>query len=91
MKEEWKNLSDIGIKIKVLDTPMLDTSKYDDELMGKFVSNIVLNILSFVAENERKNTKQRQSEGIAAAKTRGVRFGRPETKKLENFDEVSRQ
>lgn len=88
MKDEWKDLSDKGIKIKVLDTPMLDTSKYDDELMGKFVSDVVLNVLSFVAENERKNIKHRQSEGIAAAKAKGIKFGRPEMEKPENFDEV---
>jgi len=88
MKDEWKDLSDRGIKIKVLDTPMLDTSKYDDELMGKFVSDIVLNVLSFVAENERKSIKQRQAEGISAAKTKGVQFGRPAIPYPENFDDV---
>ena len=88
MKEEWKDLSDRGIKIRVLDTPMLDTSKYDDELMGKFVSDIVLNVLSFVAENERKNIKQRQAEGIAVAKTNGVRFGRPSMAYPDGFEEV---
>ncbi|MCR4633377.1 MAG: recombinase family protein, partial [Erysipelotrichaceae bacterium] len=88
MKEEWKDLSDRGIKIRVLDTPMLDTSKYDDELMGKFVSDVVLNVLSFVAENERKNIKQRQKEGIAIAQTKGVRFGRPEIKYPEQFENV---
>ena len=88
MKEEWKDLSDRGIKIKVLDTPMLDTSKYDDELMGKFVSDVVLNVLSFVAENERKNIKQRQAEGIAVAKAKGTKFGRPEIKRPDNFDEI---
>jgi len=88
MKEEWKDLSDRGIKIKVLDTPMLDTSKYDDELMGKFVSDIVLNVLSFVAENERKNIKQRQAEGITIAKSKGVKFGRPKKQIPSNFDDV---
>ncbi len=88
MKEEWKDLSDRGIKIRVLDTPMLDTSKYDDELMGKFVSDVVLNVLSFVAENERKNIKQRQMEGIKAAKAKGVKFGRPEIKCPEQFENV---
>lgn len=88
MKEEWKDLTDRGIKIRVLDTPMLDTSKYDDELMGKFVSDVVLNVLSFVAENERKNIKQRQKEGIAIAKAKGVRFGRPAIEYPENFYNV---
>ncbi len=88
MKEEWKDLSDRGIKIRVLDTPMLDTSKYDDELMGKFVSDVVLNVLSFVAENERKNIKQRQKEGIAIAKAKGVRFGRPRIQVPNDFKSV---
>ena len=88
MKEEWKDLSDRGIKIKVLDTPMLDTSKYDDQLMGRFVSDIVLNVLSFVAENERKNIKQRQAEGIAIAKSKGVKFGRPKVELPDNFEDV---
>ena len=88
MKEEWKDLSDRGIKIRVLDTPMLDTSKYDDELMGKFVSDVVLNVLSFVAENERKNIKQRQMEGIAIAKAKGIRFGRASIPYPDNYQEV---
>lgn len=88
MKEEWKDLSDRGIKIRVLDTPMLDTSKYDDELMGKFVSDIVLNVLSFVAENERKNIKQRQKEGIAIAKAKGVKFGRPTIPYPDSFKSI---
>ena len=88
MKEEWKDLSDRGIKIRVLDTPMLDTSKYDDELMGKFVSDVVLNVLSFVAENERKNIKQRQKEGIAIAKAKGIKFGRPSVTYPDNFEKI---
>lgn len=91
MKDEWKDLSDRGIKIKVIDTPMLDTSKYDDELMGKFVSDIVLNVLSFVAENERRNIKQRQAEGIAIAKAKGVRFGRAPIEHPENFEKVYKE
>lgn len=54
MKDEWKDLTDRGIKIIVLDTPLLDTSKYDDELMGKFAFDVELNVLSFVVENEKK-------------------------------------
>ena len=91
MKEEWKDLSDRGVKIRVLDTPMLDTSKYDDELMGKFVSDVVLNVLSFVAENERKNIKQRQMEGIKIAKAKGIRFGRPKIKCPEQFENVYKE
>lgn len=91
MKDEWKYLSDRGIKIRVLDSPLLDTSKYDDDLMGKFVSDVVFNVLSFCSENERKNIKQRQAEGIAIAKAKGVTFGRPRIKKPDNYDEVCRK
>ena len=65
-----------GVDIAVLDMPLLDTRRGKD-LMGTFLSDIVLQVLSFVAENERDNIRQRQAEGIAAAKARGVRFGRP--------------
>lgn len=65
-----------GIDIVVLDMPLLDTRRGKD-LMGTFLNDIVLQVLSFVAENERTNIRQRQAEGIAAAKARGVRFGRP--------------
>ena len=75
--EQWRILTkEIGIDIVVLDMPLLDTRRGKD-LMGTFLSDIVLQILSFVAENERENIRQRQAEGIAAAKARGVRFGRP--------------
>lgn len=88
MKDEWKDLTDRGIKIIVLDTPLLDTSKYDDELMGKFVFDVELNVLSFVVENERKNIKQRQAEGIDVAKTKGARFGRPTMKYPDDFENL---
>ena len=65
-----------GVDIVVLDMPLLDTRRGKD-LMGTFLSDIVLQVLSFVAENERANIRQRQAEGIAAARARGVRFGRP--------------
>ncbi len=91
MKNEWKDLSDRRIKIKVLDSPLLDTSKYDDDLMGKFVSDIVFNVLSFCSENERKNIKQRQAEGIATAKAKGVRFGRPAIPYPDNFKTIYRE
>lgn len=75
--EQWRILTkDKGIDIVVLDMPLLDTRRGKD-LMGTFLSDIVLQVLSFVAENERTNIRQRQAEGIAAAKARGVRFGRP--------------
>ena len=75
--EQWRFLTkEKGIDIVVLDMPLLDTRRGKD-LMGTFLSDIVLQVLSFVAENERTNIRQRQAEGIAAAKARGVRFGRP--------------
>ena len=75
--EQWRILTkEKGIDIVVLDMPLLDTSRGKD-LMGTFLSDIVLQVLSFVAENERTNIRQRQAEGIAAAKAKGVRFGRP--------------
>lgn len=75
--EQWRILTkEKGIDIMVLDMPLLDTRRGKD-LMGTFLSDIVLQLLSFVAENERTNIRQRQAEGIAAAKARGVKFGRP--------------
>lgn len=75
--EQWRILTkEKGIDIVVLDMPLLDTRRGKD-LMGTFLSDIVLQVLSFVAENERANIRQRQAEGIAAAKARGVQFGRP--------------
>ncbi len=71
----------------VLDMPLLDTRRGKD-LMGTFLSDIVLQVLSFVAENERTNIRQRQAEGIAAAKSKGVRFGRPPSPLPENFHSV---
>lgn len=75
--------------IVVLDMPLLDTRRGKD-LMGTFLSDIVLQVLSFVAENERAAIHQRQAEGIAAAKARGVRFGRPPRPLPENFPAVHR-
>lgn len=75
--EQWRILTkEKGIDIVVLDMPLLDTRRGKD-LIGTFLSDIVLQLLSFVAENERTNIRQRQAEGIAAAKARGVKFGRP--------------
>ena len=75
--EQWRVLTkEKQIDIVVLDMPLLDTRRGKD-LMGTFLSDIVLQVLSFVAENERANIRQRQAEGIARAKARGVRFGRP--------------
>ena len=87
---QWRILTkDKGIDIVVLDMPLLDTRRGKD-LMGTFLSDIVLQVLSFVAENERASIKQRQAEGIAAAKARGVKFGRPQRALPDNFDEVRR-
>lgn len=83
--EQWRILTkEKKIDIVVLDMPLLDTRRGKD-LIGTFLSDVVLQVLSFVAENERTNIRQRQAEGIAAAKTRGVKFGRPEKEVPENF------
>ena len=83
--EQWRILTkEKGIDIVVMDMPLLDTRRGKD-LMGTFLSDIVLQVLSFVAENERTNIRQRQAEGIAAAKARGVRFGRPPRPLPENY------
>ena len=89
--EQWRLLTQTkGIDIVVLDMPLLDTRRGKD-LMGTFLSDIVLQVLSFVAENERTNIRQRQAEGIAAAKARGVRFGRTPKPLPDNFEEVYRR
>lgn len=75
---EWSRITNaVGADILVLDMPLLDTRTKADTLVGKFISDIVLQVLSFVAENERTNIRSRQAEGIALAKARGVKFGRP--------------
>ena len=85
IQHQWRVLTkEKGIDICVLDMPLLDTRRGKD-LVGTFLSDIVLQVLSFVAENERVNIRQRQAEGIAAAKKRGVRFGRPTKPLPENF------
>ena len=83
--EQWRLLTkEKGVDICVFDMPLLDTrqGKY---LLGTFIADLVLQILSFAAENERNNIKTRQAQGIAAAKKRGVKFGRPKTEMPENF------
>lgn len=86
--EQWRILTkEKGIDIVVLDMPLLDTRRGKD-LMGTFLSDIVLQVLSFVAENERTNIRQRQAEGIAAAKARGVKFGRPPQPLPDNFRQI---
>ena len=75
--EQWRVIiKEKNADIRILDMPLLDTTKTKD-LLGTFISDIVLQLLSFVAENERENIRRRQAEGIAAAKARGIRFGKP--------------
>ena len=90
IQQQWRVLTkEKGVDIMVLDMPLLDTRRGKD-LVGTILSDIVLQVLSFVAENERENIRQRQAEGIAAAKARGVRFGRPAKPLPENYDAVYR-
>jgi DNA invertase Pin-like site-specific DNA recombinase len=85
IQNQWRVLTkEKGADIAVIDMPLLDTRNGKD-LMGTFLADIVLQLLSFVAQNERENIKKRQAEGIAAARARGVRFGRPTKKPPENF------
>jgi DNA invertase Pin-like site-specific DNA recombinase len=86
--EQWRILTkEKGIDIVVLDMPILDTRQYRD-LIGTFIADLVLQVLSFVAHKERDNIRKRQAEGIKAAKARGVRFGRPEKIPPDNFGEL---
>ena len=86
--EQWRILTkEIGVDIVVIDMPLLDTRRAKD-LLGTFISDIVLQVLSFVAENESHNIRQRQAEGIAAAKARGVHLGRPRKPLPDNFQEA---
>ena len=90
IQDQWRALTkDIGADICVIDMPLLDT-RYGKDLIGTFIADLTLQILSFVAENERTNIRQRQRQGIAAAKARGVRFGRPPRLLPENFHQVHR-
>ena len=85
LNEQWRIITkEKKADIVVLDMPLLDTRR-EKNLLGTFISDIVLALLSYVAENERTNIKQRQAEGIAAAKARGVKFGRPPLPIPENF------
>lgn len=88
IQEEWRIITQKkNADIIVLDMPLLDTTRSKD-LLGTFIADLVLQLLSFVAENERMNIRQRQAEGIAAAKKRGVKFGRPPISVPDNFNEV---
>ena len=87
IQEEWRIITQKkNADIIVLDMPLLDTTRSKD-LLGTFIADLVLQLLSFVAENERMNIRQRQAEGIAAAKKRGVKFGRPPIPVPDNYQE----
>ena len=89
IQEQWRILTkEIGVDISVMDMPLLDTRSGKD-LLGTFIADLVLQILSFVAQSEHENIKKRQQEGITAAKARGVRFGRPPKPLPDNFPEIS--
>ncbi len=91
LNEQWRRITkEKGADIVVIDMPILNTRR-ERNLVGTLMSDIVLALLSYVAENERVNIRQRQAEGIAAAKARGVKFGRPQVPLPENFDEVCKQ
>lgn len=88
IQNQWRVITkEIGADICVLDMPLLDTRQGKD-LMGTFIADLVLQILSFVAQSERENIKKRQEQGIAAAKAKGVRFGRPEIPIPDNFGKL---
>ena len=88
--DEWRTLvNDMNVDIQVLDMPLLDTRTEGKNLVGKFISDIVLQILSFVAENERENIKKRQAEGIRIAKEKGKHLGRPKLKLPKNFQSIA--
>lgn len=88
IQKQWRIITkDKRVDIQVIDMPLLDTRRGKD-LLGTFISDLVLQLLSFVAENERTTIKQRQAEGIAVAKAKGIRFGRPPKPLPENFYEV---
>lgn len=90
IQKQWRVLTkEIGIDICVLDMPMLDTRNGKD-LMGTFIADLVLQILSFVAQSEHENIRKRQTEGIAAAKAKGVKFGRPEKEVPNDFAKIVR-
>ena len=89
IQNQWRLLTkEKGVDIVVIDMPLFDTRR-DKNLLGTFISDIVLQLLSFVAENERVNIRKRQAEGIAAAKARGVKFGRPIKEAPPNFADIA--
>lgn len=91
LNEQWRRITkEKGADIVVIDMPILDT-RLEKNLIGTLMSDIVLMLLSYVAENERASIRLRQAEGIAAAKARGVKFGRPRVALPDNFYEVHKQ
>lgn len=87
--EQWRIITrEKQVEIIVLDMPLLNTTENECDLTGLFISDLVLQILSYVAQCESENIKRRQREGIAAAKKKGVRFGRPKIEKPNNFLQV---
>lgn len=90
--DEWTDITkNIKADIFVIDFPLLDTRKEKTNLVGKFISDIVLQVLSFVAQNERENIRQRQREGILIAKQKGIHMGRPKYILPDNFKEICNQ
>ena len=91
IQNQWRILTkERGVDISVIDMPLLDTRNGND-LMGTFIADLVLQILSFVAQNERENILKRQADGIATAKARGIKFGRPKKPMPDNFNELVNQ
>lgn len=89
IQEQWRIITKVKqADIQVLDMPLLSTTGTHEDLTSKFIADLVLQILSYVAQTERESIKERQKEGIQAAKRRGVRFGRPRKKVPENFQDV---
>lgn len=88
---EWQDITKvIEADIFVIDFPLLDTRTENKNLVGKFISDIVLQVLSFIAQNERENIRKRQAEGIKIAKANGVHMGRPKYKLPNNFESIAR-
>lgn len=87
--EEWRHITrEIGADVLILDMPLLDTRTKGRDLTGTFIADLVLQILSYVAQTERENIRRRQMEGITAAKRQGVRFGRPTLPLPDNFNAI---
>ena len=90
--QQWRALTKVKlVDIVVLDMPLLDTRDHDKGLTGVFIADLVLQILSYVAQNERENIRRRQAEGIESARQRGVKFGRPSKEPPENFEDIIRR